>query len=92
MLPEGSIMEYLSVGSQEAPQTITGKNKLSLKAHICQICKADFSSDWSKQKPEHWLMAKAITNKVLQTVRPPFILSAMVKADKWQLKLGDFTA
>ena len=37
-------------------------------------------------------MAKAITNKVLQTVRPPFILSAKFDADNWQLKLGDFTA
>ena len=65
--------------------------ELSLKAHICQICKADFSSDWSKQKPEHWLMAKAITNKVPQTVRLPFILSAEFDADNWKLKMGDFT-
>ena len=27
VIPEGSMVEYLSVGSQEAPQTITGKKK-----------------------------------------------------------------
>ena len=29
VLPEGSMVEYLPVGSQEAPQTIIAKNKIS---------------------------------------------------------------
>ena len=28
VLPEGSMVEYLPVGSQEAPQTVIGQNKI----------------------------------------------------------------